>query len=485
MTTHRTRILVLLCTAVAVAAGCSRRPPSRSAQVHQLKKSELSVAEQKYGVAPIPDKSVTYQPDVIVVGGGADAVRSLSSSGITWTIDAHAPRAAELAEGKIIFLTNLAVGRVLDVRKDGDNLAVTLGPVTLTDIIRQCDIRIDAMPIDFTDAIAFTVPDLPGRVAPAASAELRPSNGIESHVERVSYAPQSGSAPPPVRDVSNLVNFKVVPTADARGIGVRGTSDGGGLKMTFEALVRIQKPTLDAKIRITDGGGLQEAMLTLGGAAGLTLVFDAGTDVGLKANVNGRLQATPDFVMHIAAVGPVPIALTIRQQLIIKTALGVRNSTLKARGDYLFHGSFGVGYDGKQWGLYGPVGFSPKTTLIQTTEGVSLGAMGVNMTHQMRVVAGVGALGFAAGPHFALNTGVGIYQGSDLVQPPCRQATLHIGMSGGIGYLMPKPVTDAINFILGELHIHYRVAGAGSIDSKPMTIIDQSSKLAGCPADQG
>jgi hypothetical protein len=73
MTTRRTRILVVLCPTVAVAAGCSRRPPSRSAQVHQLKKSELSIAEQKYGVAPIPDKSITYQPDVIVVGGGADA----------------------------------------------------------------------------------------------------------------------------------------------------------------------------------------------------------------------------------------------------------------------------------------------------------------------------------------------------------------------------------------------------------------------------
>jgi hypothetical protein len=147
---NRARIAIVLFIATAIVAGCNRRPASRSGQAHQLKKSDLSVAEQKYGVAPIPDKSVTYQPDVIVVGGGADAVRSLSSSGITWTIDAHAPRAAELAAGKIIFLTNRAVGRVLDVRKDGDNLAVTLGPVLLTDIIRQCDIRIDAMPIDFT-----------------------------------------------------------------------------------------------------------------------------------------------------------------------------------------------------------------------------------------------------------------------------------------------------------------------------------------------
>ena len=138
----------------------------------------MTASEVKYGIAPVPDPSVTYQPDVIIVGGGADAVRALSSTGLTWTIDAAAPRASELAEGKIVFLTNRAVGRVLDVRKDGSNLAVTLGPVAITDIIRDCDIRPGPMPIDFGEAIPYEVNDLPGRVIPAKrSAEVWPSAG--------------------------------------------------------------------------------------------------------------------------------------------------------------------------------------------------------------------------------------------------------------------------------------------------------------------
>src|SRR4051812_15141031 len=112
-------MLVVLFVAVSMAAGCGRRQTSRSGTAHQLKRSELTAAEQKYGVAPTPDPTVTYQADVIVVGGGADAIRAQSPNGFIWTIDAGAPHAADLAAGKIMFLTNRAVGRVLDVRKEG------------------------------------------------------------------------------------------------------------------------------------------------------------------------------------------------------------------------------------------------------------------------------------------------------------------------------------------------------------------------------
>src|SRR3954464_6744154 len=47
----------------------------------QLRKSEMSEAEIKYGIAPVPSNAVTYQPDVIIVGGGPDVIRSQSDSG--------------------------------------------------------------------------------------------------------------------------------------------------------------------------------------------------------------------------------------------------------------------------------------------------------------------------------------------------------------------------------------------------------------------
>jgi hypothetical protein len=442
----------------------------------------MTASEVKYGIAPAPDPSVTYQPDVIIVGGGGDAVRSLSSTGLTWTIDANAPRASELAQGKIVFLTNRAVGRVLDVRKDGSNLAVTLGPVAITDIIRDCDMQPGPMPIDFGEAIPYEVNDLPGRVIPAkGSAEVWPSAGKVTPM-LVAYTMQQGapaSPPAPATDVSNLVGFNVVPTASLAGIGLRGTSDSGGLKMTFEAFVHLDRPTLTPVLTITNGN-LRAATLELTGAAGLTMKFEAGTDVGMKANVKGRLQAVPDFSIPVG--GPMPMALTVRQVVLLDTALGVRNSTLSATGDYTFHGSFKIGYDGKGWGLFGPSGFTQKQTIMGSAGGISLAASGLNLTHQMKIVYGVGALGLATGPYFALNSAVGLFKGSDLGMIQCRESTLVVGMSGGIGYLIPKPITDAINFILGTLHIRYKVDSFGGVESKPMTIINTTSTLPGCKA---
>jgi hypothetical protein len=136
------RALAVLLVAMTLLAGCDRKPPqiSQSARrangpPHQLTKSEMSEAEQKYGIAPIPDPSVTYQPAVILVGGGAEAIRELSPNGFMWTIDGSAPHANELVPGKIFFMTGRAVGRVLDVRKDGGNLVVTVGPVDITEVI--------------------------------------------------------------------------------------------------------------------------------------------------------------------------------------------------------------------------------------------------------------------------------------------------------------------------------------------------------------
>jgi hypothetical protein len=53
-----------------------------SGPVRQIKRSEMTAAEVKYGIAPVPDDTVTYQPEVIVVGGGADMIRAQSSSNL-------------------------------------------------------------------------------------------------------------------------------------------------------------------------------------------------------------------------------------------------------------------------------------------------------------------------------------------------------------------------------------------------------------------
>jgi hypothetical protein len=152
------RTFVTVGVGIVLLGGCGRHRPAHDGTIRQLKKSEMTPGELKYGIAPIPDATVTYQPEVVVVGGGGDAIRAQSTNGFIWTIDAKAPHAAELAPGKVFFMTDRAVGRVLDVRPEGDNLVVVVGPVNLTDVVAEAHITIDT-PIDFGEAIPYSSPD--------------------------------------------------------------------------------------------------------------------------------------------------------------------------------------------------------------------------------------------------------------------------------------------------------------------------------------
>lgn len=61
--------------------------PSASG-AHALDPHALSQAELRYGVSPTKDSAVTYQDNVVLMEHGADAIKSVSPDGLTWTIDA-------------------------------------------------------------------------------------------------------------------------------------------------------------------------------------------------------------------------------------------------------------------------------------------------------------------------------------------------------------------------------------------------------------
>jgi hypothetical protein len=127
------------------AAGCTRRATTAATDpaagpMTSSDPAKLSEAEIRYGASPKPDSRVTYQPNVIVMEHGAEAIRSQSADGFTWSIDANAPGAADIQPDKILFATGRVVGRVLKVERKGGNFDVTLGPAELTDIFEEAHI---------------------------------------------------------------------------------------------------------------------------------------------------------------------------------------------------------------------------------------------------------------------------------------------------------------------------------------------------------
>lgn len=61
----------------------------------------------KYGLAPRPDQGVDFQKDVVLVKGGASAVRAVTSDGLTWTLSPDAGGIGDIAVGRVMFLTTV------------------------------------------------------------------------------------------------------------------------------------------------------------------------------------------------------------------------------------------------------------------------------------------------------------------------------------------------------------------------------------------
>jgi hypothetical protein len=484
--THLPALAWRLITVAALAtllAACGKGPTSTgtTGPVRQLKASDLTPAERKYGVAPTPDPSVKYQPDVVIVGGGAESIRGQSDNGFVWTLDANAKHADELVEGKVMFVTGRALGRVLAVRRSGDNLQVFVGPVDLTDVVREADIRIQGMPLDFDEALQYSLKDPPSRAIPLAEATAPDTaHAIPAMLKRV--ANTLGPPPPePGWDVTKLLNFIPVQIVGTSGIGLRVASDAGDLKMHGQVWMALEKPTLDVTITIRPSG-VTEAFVKIGGTAGLKWRFGVGTEVGRSANVQGIVEPDSETNIPLGGFG-LPIAVNVRQRLLIKTALGARNSTLTATGEYAFTGALKAGYFGGRWDIAGPTNIKATNNLLANSGGVSIAAGGVNMTHVMRVTVGFGAAGFTVGPYVSFTSALGLFKGSDLGMIPCREATLVMSMRGGVGYTMPKVIAKLINSFLSFVGIRHNIQAEGSLAPSPsVELYNDTKTLPGCRA---
>lgn len=114
----------------------------------------LSETEMKYGIAPQRAGTVEYQPEVIVMQHGDKAIRSVASNGMKWEFDANAEHVREFQEGKIVFATGRAVGRIISLKREGDSVKAILGPIQLTDVIKNGKFKMDS-PISADNVISF------------------------------------------------------------------------------------------------------------------------------------------------------------------------------------------------------------------------------------------------------------------------------------------------------------------------------------------
>ena len=484
---------LLLVAILATLAACSPSGPSSP-------DPNLSLAEYRYGVAPVRSDEVTYQPDVIIPGGGAESVRSVSGDGMTWVLDGGADGVDQLVPGKIMFVTNRGAGRVLGVRKVGKDVAVTIGPTALTDVIAKADVHYD-VDLDPSTIQFRAGPDVPGNVVdPRPSAAAAGTSDVsgsttgspDSTVPDTTTTPSTETSttaaapanfhsfvgpavirplavtatsapgpipaaplpfPTPTPPVVPIKGLKMQSLSSDYGFGVQVSYDKGGVKVFGRGVVYISHPKLVFDLVITPTGGIVTAKVELHGAAGIRIDFQAGSTVGLTGNIHELAQLPVDLTIPIPTVGPgLPLAVTLHQEFLIQTVFSAKNSTLSFNGDYGFEGAIGFGLDHGKFGAFAPSGFHVRKSMLQSVDGRSVGVNGLVLGYQLKVIVGIGGWGFAVGPYFSIDAGIGVANGSDLGIVKCRGATFDLKLGYGVGYSMPAPVADAINFFLRALN---------------------------------
>jgi hypothetical protein len=491
-------VIAGLLTACVMVAGCREQTPSRQRSAGPpriLTLDELTEAEKRYGHSATPSAAVTYQPDVMMLPAGADAIRSVSPDGLVWTIDPGSKDAEDIRPGKVLLVTSRAAGRVLGVQKTNEGLRVVLGPVQITEVIREGRFSLDQA-LDLDQSLSFTVPEVfdptvtvapivtssadqpPVSLAGTLTCGARGSGGGVFHLAaaRPRCDPGAMAIDPVGFDQVTVHRFTLTPLVGARGIGVRIVSDASGVHFLGEAVLYLNAPRLYFNLDIR-GGQIVVCEVQLDGAAGLMMTFEAASPSPMAANINEKRYAPVDFSIPVTGMG-VPFAVNVRQIFQLQTAF-TSTGTIKANVYYKLKGGVRMGYRDGKWSMGGPTGVTPVNNLdnlLLSTQGAAIGVTGMVMTHHANVMVGIGAFGFLTGPYGYLNSSVTVTRGSSIgiLQGPltCKQGTLSMGVGAGVGYRIPEPVTGAINSILRALNIREQIQGSGGLQTDPVIIVN-------------
>ncbi|MFD6684145.1 hypothetical protein [Micromonospora parva] len=434
----------------------------------------------RYGAAPVPHPDVTLHPDVVIVSGGSGVVRSVTDGGLTWRLDPDAGNADLLAPGKVMFVTGRGVGRVIDVRRDGQDLAVTIGPVEITDVIQDGEFTSE-QPVSLADAAAYQFDDAfwshPGtatapRSEPTATVGRAPAATVNA-LTLAGTRPVTAAAPL-TTGAARPGELEATGFCCTDGVGARFSYRDSGLDLSGTIAFVMRQPSAKFHL-VIDGSTVTVAELRIHGAAGVRIQVDATTTTG--RNVHPVVFVPVDFSVPLESVLGIPFSATVRQSIGIRTGFSAGHTTIRATGEYSLGGTMGFGYANGTFGPRWPGGLQVKSSLVDSVDGSSVGANALLVDYDVKFFIGLGAVVFSAGLYVALTTTVGITRGSSVGfgglqglanREGCNRADLTINAKYGIGYTIPALVAKVINFFLRIFNARPIAAEGGIPDPPPV-----------------
>ncbi|MEU7974883.1 hypothetical protein AB0B48_22875 [Micromonospora sp. NPDC049089] len=469
-TTRRTRTVIaaasVLPVLLALTACRGAKPSTPGAAGDDL----------RYGAAPAPHPDVTLHPDVVIVSGGSGVVRSVTDGGLTWRLDPDAGNADRLAPGKVMFVTGRGVGRVVDARRVDRDLAVTIGPVDITDVIQDGEFTSE-QPVSLAEAAAYQFddtfwasPSTEARSEPAATATLGRAPAVTGNaLTRTGLRSSTAAAPA----TTGALDVEGLCCAD--GVGARFSYRHSGLNLSGTIAFVMKQPTAKFHL-VIDGSTVTVAELRIHGAAGVRIQVDATTTTG--QNVHPVAFVPVNFSVPIETILGIPFSATVRQSIGIRTGFSAGHTTIRASGEYSLGGTMGFGYADGGFGARWPGGLQVKRNLVDSVDGTSVGANALLIDYDVKFFIGLGAVVFSAGIYAGLTTTMGITRGSSIGfgglqglanREGCNRADLTINARYGIGYTIPALVAKVINFFLKVFNAK-PIAAEGGIPNPPPVV---------------
>jgi hypothetical protein len=392
---------------------------------------------------------ITYQPDVVIVGGGAASIRAVSNDGLSWTIDAHAPHAGELAVGKVMFLTSDAVGRVLRVTRRGDLLDVLLGPIELGDLIRDGRIRVD-QDVDADAARWMDYPGVGGQVTTLPGAATRPTVTQTPAVWRTGAVVAEPAALRADTHSVDLGRYSLTAglSAERASLGVT-VPDHGGLVVGATMAATFQNLHVSTDMDFVGGQVQGGSYFYLEGLRSLELDLTAGSHQGSSDNVHEKV--TPMFTESVQLPSePVPLVLSMTVAFTVDTAFSATDSTIGTKASVAVDGRIGMRNVGPGWAPVLPsahLGNDP----IADMHHLSVGITGFVFAARVRFQLGLGVSVARVGPYVQEVASLALTGGSAAGAVACKQATLDIVGAAGLNLTVDFAQWSWLTSALGKL----------------------------------
>jgi hypothetical protein len=440
---------------------------------------KLSATERKYGMAPKRDPRVTYQEGIILMEHGDEAIREAKTDGMTFSFDAKAEHVGEFEEGKIIFATGRVVGRVGQLKRDGDTVTVKLGPVKITEIIKKGTFMMDST-FNAKDLIIYTAPDFPANVdlkdQPQQSFNLSPQPVEPQYLRTGLMQTQAITPGVPGKDLNTRMPPKW-PTLDAPvlniGEGLKTVpaigSDGGiGLNFSyikngliFNAFGQLVIPSPKIKFLLDiDGSGIKTFGIEITGAISVRMSLVAASDVEHLININ-TTTATPLDLSLPCPIAGVPLAISFKTSFNLHTKFAAKTSTLTSSGSFGMNGTLFAGYKSGQKSFQTP---SSKATssFAENVSGASVGINTVGAGIKVEPMIGLGGFGFMTGVFLGVTFTGDIGKQASQALSDCHVASGSATIESGVGYQLPGFLVDVVNGVLAAFS-KYRIEKEGKL----------------------